>query len=406
MSNSNFTLDNVPLEKIYVGMQVSYSQTVTDADIKSFSGVSGDRNPVHLDEEYAYNSRFKKRIAHGMMTASYFSGLFGTKIPGAGCVYTAQSLNFKRPIYIDDTVTATVIVTSIDIKNRRVRFKTVCKVKGKVVTNGEAEIYIPLSFKKLIINSKIELLKYKEKIFELYKNSFNNAIDEDLWQWAYINNPNGDPLVSLYFDGEKLVGHYAVIPMRFLYQQKNINGVLSMTTMVDVSYRKYGVFVDQARDIYEQAKDLGYKFVCGFPNKKSAPGFKKRLGWTLEENLYVAKLNYDELQNCNKNITSDSISFNIKDKENINWRLRKPNQNYFNKHNNIIKKFEEDFDLVFNNLNTSMLDKDKEFNLLLDSKIQKYLDKKKFDYIFGYRIFDSSLDGVVFKKDLVISDVF
>jgi acyl dehydratase len=77
------------------------------------------------------------------MTASYFSALFGTKLPGEGCVYVAQSLRFKKPVYIGDTVTAIVEVQSVDIKRRRVFFKTVCKVKGKIVTDGEAEIFIP-----------------------------------------------------------------------------------------------------------------------------------------------------------------------------------------------------------------------------------------------------------------------
>lgn len=124
-------------------MKASYSQTVTDADIKLFAGISGDRNPAHIDEEYAANSRFKKRIAHGLMTASYFSALFGTKIPGEGCVYVSQSLNFKRPVYIDDTVLAEVEVTGVDIKRKRVFFKTTCTVKNKIVTIGEAEIYVP-----------------------------------------------------------------------------------------------------------------------------------------------------------------------------------------------------------------------------------------------------------------------
>jgi FkbM family methyltransferase len=108
-----------------------------------------------------------------MMTASYFSALFGTKIPGEGCVYTSQSLKFKRPVYIDDIVTATIVVTSIDTNKRRVKFKTVCKVKNRVVTDGEAELYVPLEFKKILTTSKKELLKYKTQIFELYKNSFN-----------------------------------------------------------------------------------------------------------------------------------------------------------------------------------------------------------------------------------------
>lgn len=143
MLNTNLIFNKIPLEEICIGMQVSYSQTVTDSDIKAFAGISGDRNPVHLDEAYAESSRYKKRIAHGLMTASYFSALFGTKIPGEGCVYVSQSLQFKRPVYIGDTVTATVEVTNINLEKKRVFFKTTCKVKNKVVTDGEAELFVP-----------------------------------------------------------------------------------------------------------------------------------------------------------------------------------------------------------------------------------------------------------------------
>lgn len=135
--------NKLKLEEIEIGMEVSYSQTVTDADVKAYSGLSGDKNPIHMDEEYAENSRYKKRIAHGMISASYFSSLFGTKIPGEGCVYVSQSLNFKRPVYLNDTVTATVIVKEIDLKKKRVFFNTICKVKNKVVIDGCAELFIP-----------------------------------------------------------------------------------------------------------------------------------------------------------------------------------------------------------------------------------------------------------------------
>ena len=137
-------MNKLSIEEIKEGMEASYSQTITDTDIKQFAGLSGDRNPVHMDEEYAQNSRFKKRIAHGMISSSFFSALFGTKIPGEGCVYVAQSLQFKKPVYIGDTVTATVVVTKVSIDNRRVFFRTTCKVKNKIVIDGEAELYIPL----------------------------------------------------------------------------------------------------------------------------------------------------------------------------------------------------------------------------------------------------------------------
>jgi acyl dehydratase len=403
--SANFIFNKIPLENIRIGMQASYSQTVTDADIKAFSGASGDRNPIHLDEVYAEGSRYKKRIAHGFMTASYFSALFGTKIPGEGCVYVSQSLKFKKPVYIGDTVTATVEVTSIDKEKRRVFFKTTCKVGKKIVTDGEAEIFIPRTFKKIIINNKEELLKYKKSIFKLYKDSFGQAFEESIWHWAYIENPNGDPIVSLYFDGEKLVGHYAVIPVSLVFNGIEIKAGLSMTTMVDSSYRKHGIFITQADETYQKAKELGYKLVYGFPNKKSAPGFKKRLEWILEEDLYVAKLNKKELLNLEKE-DRNCIEFNISNEDNLKWRLDKPSQEYIQQEHNIYKKFGDELDIVFNKGDFSDLKQSMEYNILLNEKSDEYVEKKQFDYIFGYRLFDKSLSGIDFKKDLLMSDIF
>ena len=138
-----FSIGSVPINEIVVGMKASYSQTITDSDIKSFAGISGDHNPVHIDSEYAAESRFGKRIAHGLMSAGFFSAIFGTKIPGPGCVYVSQTLSFLRPVYIDDTVTAEVEVKKVDQEKRRVFFDTTCKVRGKKVITGSAEIYIP-----------------------------------------------------------------------------------------------------------------------------------------------------------------------------------------------------------------------------------------------------------------------
>lgn len=135
--------ESYSVEEIEIGMTASYSQTITDADVKTFAGLSGDHNPVHIDDIYAENSRYKKRIAHGLISASFFSALFGTKLPGKGCVYVSQNLNFKRPVYLGDTVTAIVTVTSVDIIKKRVFFDTKCLVKNKAVITGTAELYVP-----------------------------------------------------------------------------------------------------------------------------------------------------------------------------------------------------------------------------------------------------------------------
>ncbi|MCG7928256.1 MAG: MaoC family dehydratase [Candidatus Thiodiazotropha taylori] len=131
------------IETLAVGMSASYSQTITDYDIRAFAGLSGDRNPVHLDDIYAEASRFKKRIAHGMISASFFSAIFGTQLPGKGCVYVSQDLNFRKPVYIDDTVTAVVEITAIDLETRKVHFNTYCIVKKSKVITVTAVIYMP-----------------------------------------------------------------------------------------------------------------------------------------------------------------------------------------------------------------------------------------------------------------------
>lgn len=142
-STKDLDFGGLAIEEIAVGMRAVYSQTITDADIKAYAGLSGDHNPVHVSDEYAVNSRFKARIAHGLYSAGFFSALFGTRLPGPGCVYVSQSLRFKLPVYLGDTVLAEVVVTSVNLLKRRVLFDTVCSVKGLVVIEGEAELYIP-----------------------------------------------------------------------------------------------------------------------------------------------------------------------------------------------------------------------------------------------------------------------
>lgn len=143
---TNIELGSIPIQDIHPGMTVSYSQTITESDVKAFASLSGDFNPVHVNEEYADNSRFKGRIAHGLMSAAFFSALFGMKLPGPGCVYVSQNLSFRRPVYVDDTVVAEVEVTEVNLEKRRVFFKTTCKVGSKRVITGDAEIYIPEHF--------------------------------------------------------------------------------------------------------------------------------------------------------------------------------------------------------------------------------------------------------------------
>jgi 3-hydroxybutyryl-CoA dehydratase len=139
----NETLKSYRIDEITVGQKASLSKIITDEHVRKYADLSGDINPVHLDESYAKQSRFRKRIAHGMLSAGLFSSIFGTKLPGEGCVYVSQNLNFKRPVYIGDSVIATVTVQAINSVTQKVLFDTICTVMNKKVIVGSAEIFIP-----------------------------------------------------------------------------------------------------------------------------------------------------------------------------------------------------------------------------------------------------------------------
>ena len=121
-----------------VGMSARYARTVTEADLVLFAGLSGDSNPVHMNESYAVGTPFKGRIAHGMLSASFLSTAIATKLPGPGSIYISQNLKFRAPVRIGDTVEARVTVTDIIPGKNRVVLKTTCSVGDTVVIDGDA----------------------------------------------------------------------------------------------------------------------------------------------------------------------------------------------------------------------------------------------------------------------------
>ena len=139
-------LDNLVgfyLEDLHVGMSARIARTVTEADILMFAGVSGDTNPLHLNEVYAQGTMFRGRIAHGILTASLISAVFGTLLPGPGAVYVTQNLRFKAPVRAGDTVDTRVTVAEITPGKNRVVMQAVCKVGDRVVVDGDAVLMVP-----------------------------------------------------------------------------------------------------------------------------------------------------------------------------------------------------------------------------------------------------------------------
>ena len=135
--------DGYALEDLSVGMTAAYQHVVTAEDVVKFADISGDHNPVHLDEAYARTTRFKGRIVHGMLSASFISTTIASRLPGPGTIYLSQNLSFRAPVRIGDRVEARVTVTDIIRDKARVMLKTVCRVGETVVIDGDALVYVP-----------------------------------------------------------------------------------------------------------------------------------------------------------------------------------------------------------------------------------------------------------------------
>ncbi|WP_119071936.1 MaoC family dehydratase [Aggregatilinea lenta] len=129
---------------VQVGAKASCTKTFSDDDVRQFAHITGDENPVHLDENFAANSRFGRRIVHGILTVGLISKLLGNDLPGPGTLYMGQTLKFKAPVFIGDTVTATVEVIKIRADRGIVTLDTTCvNQDGTVVLEGEAVVMLP-----------------------------------------------------------------------------------------------------------------------------------------------------------------------------------------------------------------------------------------------------------------------
>src|SRR3954467_12764550 len=134
-------------EDLTLGMTETLSKTIDSSDVVGFAEVTGDRNPIHLSEHFAAKTPFGTRIAHGLYTASLISAVLGTRLPGPGAIYISQTLNFRAPVKIGDTVTVTVTVAELMPEKSRARLSCVCAVGGEVVLDGEALVKVPSAAK-------------------------------------------------------------------------------------------------------------------------------------------------------------------------------------------------------------------------------------------------------------------
>lgn len=128
-------------EDIQIGDKASFTKTISESDVYQFAGITGDYNPVHINSEYAGQSVFKERVAHGILTAGFISAVLGTKLPGTDTIYLSQNLDFKAPVKIGDTITAEVEVLEKKDRKKIIRLRTIVKNQSDIiVVDGEAVV--------------------------------------------------------------------------------------------------------------------------------------------------------------------------------------------------------------------------------------------------------------------------
>lgn len=273
-------------------------------------------------------------------------------------------------------------------------------------TNDEIEL--------INIVSKEQLLQHYNGIAELFAESFNKELDKELWQWAYINNPFGEPLVSIALHRGEVVGHYAVIPMNLENSTDKIYGFLSMTTMVAVDFRMHKLFQILANMVYTRIKNLGVPaIVFGFPNDNSAPGFTKRLGWTISEDYKVVSVKPYQINEVASLIEgllqSNPYTLSLEDSSIKDWRTNKPKQTWLYNNSLGLKPIDNEFDLMHITDGKALAKSQFQaaVNMILPVNDKLNIDdiKISFPYRFGYRLFNTEKEPNLFVQ-MSMSDIF
>ncbi|MBC3936359.1 GNAT family N-acetyltransferase [Undibacterium sp. CY7W] len=264
--------------------------------------------------------------------------------------------------------------------------------------------------KILTVTRKQDLLEHRLAIEELFFNSFGQRAIGSVWEWAYLDNPNGEPVVSLCYDVDRLVGHYAIVPMPLSSGNVRKQSYISMTTMVAESHRKFGLFTQLAQENYRIAAEGGADFVFGFPNSQSTPGFRKRLDWTLPESDYVATVDKATLLAAAKAGSFDKtelLSLELNDPLIRAWRLSRPGATYTFDHGIAFKRHQDAVDLLWweNSEDFISLPDDASFNVLVSAS-SGLEPNRLFDYQFGGIGLRSSFDAAAINREMAISDLF
>lgn len=263
------------------------------------------------------------------------------------------------------------------------------------------------------IKDKQELVAREAEISDLFEASFGRRLSAEDWRWFYVDNPVGPAYVSLFYEGDKLLGHYAVVPTALKVNGVSVIGYRSMTTMVHPDGRGRGLFTDLANRVYQMLEDDGAALVYGFPNGNSAHGFGKYLGWTVLPADRVVDIKGAELLDdpdlWSVLTGSAAIQWDMTASEQNAWRFSAPNAIVTSRAGLVTKLYDSTLNVLhIGPEGRSGIDGEAVYRVLVPESFrsEEMEARKLFDYRFGFRIFDPRYVGLSFRRELVLSDVF
>lgn len=261
------------------------------------------------------------------------------------------------------------------------------------------------------IDSFAGLIEWRDRILALLGHDPAVPFREEEWNWFYADNPVGPPLISLYVENDRVLGHYAIIPTRLSVDGQPFTAYRSMSTMVHPDARGRGLFTILAQRVYDMVTSSAAPLVYGFPNKNSAPGFVKYLGWTLPEADFVADLTGRRIRESADLIaswtTGPAVVWDYADAQQMTWRAARPGYETRVEAGLILKMFDGQPNILHVSPETlPALDADATYRLLVPAELRSTLgDAAVFDYQFGFRWFGPAR-AEAFRRELILSDVF
>lgn len=263
------------------------------------------------------------------------------------------------------------------------------------------------------IHDKAALDAKAAAIEQLFMESFGKPLSREEWRWFYIDNPAGHPYVSLFYEGDRLLGHYAVLPTLLTFRGESFVAFRSMTTMVHPDGRGRGLFTDLANRVYAMLQADGMSMVYGFPNANSAPGFIKNLGWTVLPPDRVYDFSGDEILDNSPLQDALCEQFDIEwdssSERQASWREASPGFDVLTRPGFVTKAYQGVLNILhMERSGIDLVERGKIYRVLLPSEYLDRFDTKipLFYYQFGYRIFDAKYQGAKFRREFIMSDVF